>query len=58
MNWLAVVLLNKVIKIKKFFTSSLPIAKLIHKKRKAKQATHTTGSWFKKFMTVSGTAMK
>ena len=58
MNWLAVVFLNKVIKIKKIFISPLPTAKLTHKKRKAKQITHITGSWFKKSITVSGTAFK
>ena len=57
-KWLAVVFLNKVIKMKKFFISPLPTAKLAHKKRKAKQATHVTGSWFKKSVTVSGTALK
>ena len=56
MNWPAVVFLIKVIKMKKFFISSLLTAKLTHKKRKAKQATHITGSWFKK--SVSGTALK
>ena len=58
MNWLAVVFLNKVIKMKKFFISPLPTAKLTYKKRKAKQVTHITGSWFKKSITVSGTALK
>ena len=42
----------------KFFISPLPTAKLTHKKRKAKQATHITGSWFQKSITVSGTALK
>ena len=41
-----------------FFISRLPTAKLTHKKRKAKQATHITGSWFKKSVTVSGTELK
>ena len=44
--------------MKKFFISPLPTAKLTHKKRKAKQITHITGSWFKKSITVSGTALK
>ena len=44
--------------MKKFFISPLTTAKLTHKKRKVKQATHMTGSWFKKSITVSGTALK
>ena len=58
MNWLAVMFLNKVMKIKEFFISPLPTAKLTLKKHKAKQATHITGSRFKKSITVSGTALK
>ena len=58
MNWLAVVFLKKLIKMKKFFISPLPTAKLTHKKLKAKQATHITGSWFKKSITMSGTVLK
>ena len=54
-NWLAVVFLNK---DESFFISRLPTAKLPHKKRKAKQATHITGSWFKKSITVNGAALK
>ena len=50
--------LNKVMKMKKFFISPLLTAKLIHKKRKTKQATHITGFWFKKSITVSGTAFE
>ena len=53
MSWLALVFLNKVMKMKKFFISPLSTAKLTHKKRKAKQATHIIGSWFKKSITVS-----
>ena len=45
-------------KDEKFFIFSLPTTKLAHKKRKAKQATHITGSWIKKSVTVSGTALK
>ena len=40
--------------------SPLPTAKLTHKKRRAKQAAHITGSSFKKSITakVGGTALK
>ena len=38
--------------------SPLSSAKLTHKKRKAKQTTHITGSWFKKSITMSGTGLK
>ena len=58
MNRLAVVFLNTLIKMKNFFISRLPTTKLTHKKRKAKQATHITGSWFKKSITLAGTALK
>ena len=58
MNWPTVVFLNKVIKMKKFLISPLPTAKLTHNKRKPKQAIHITSSWFKKSVTVSGTALK
>ena len=44
--------------MEKLFISPLPTAKLTHKKLKAKQATHVAGSWFKKSITVSGTALK
>ena len=57
-NWLAVVFLNKLMKIKIFFISRLPTAKLTHKKRKAKQAIHIAGYWFEKSITVSGTVLK
>ena len=42
--------------MKEFFISSLPTAELTPKKRKAKQATYITGSWFKKSITANGTA--
>ena len=58
MNWLAFVFINKLIKVKEFFIFPLPTAKLIHKKRKGKQATHITGFWFKNSFTVSGTVLK
>ena len=57
-NWLAVVFLNKAIKMKEFFLSPLPTTKLTHKKRKEKQATHITGSLFKKPITLSKTVLK
>ena len=62
MIWLAVVFLNEVMKMKKFFyyfsdISPLLTAKLTHRKRKAKQTTNITGSCFKKSITVSGTAL-
>ena len=41
-----------------FFIFCLPTTKLTHKKRKAKQATHIIRSWFKKSITVGGTALK
>ena len=46
MNKLTVVFLNKVKKIKIVFRT----AKLTHKKRRAKQATHITGSWLKNLL--------
>ena len=49
-TWLAVVFLNTLTK-KIFFIFRLLNAKLTHKKRKAKQATHITGSSFKKSIT-------
>ena len=50
-NWLVVVFLNKLMKIKNYFISRLPTAKLKHKNGKPKQATHIAGSWFKKSIT-------
>ena len=40
-------------KVPRVKESPLPTAKLIHRKRKAKQATHKDGSWFKTVITVS-----
>ena len=61
-NWLDVVSKqsNKDKIVFYYFSDIFPLstAKLTHKKRKAKQATHLTGSWFKKSITVSGTALK
>ena len=45
-NWLAVVFLDKLMKMKNFFVSHLPTAMSTNKKRKAKQGTHTTGFSF------------
>ena len=49
---------SRLIKMIKFFISPLSTVKLTHRKRKAKQTTHITGSWFKKSITVSGIALK
>ena len=40
-------------KVPRVKESRLPTAKLTHRKRKAKQATHKGGSWFKTVITVS-----
>ena len=38
--------------------SFLLTAKLTHRNRKAKKQIHITDSWFKKFVTASGTTLK
>ena len=45
-------------KDEKIFLIPSSTEKLTHKKRKAKQTNHITDSWFKKSVTVNGTALK